>query len=116
MLIGYLLERVAYRPLRHAPRLAPLITAIGMSIILAHLALMVWVLRPFLKRVCELHTSNENLSKPIVAIFFLALLLSAFATEVIGIHALFGAFLAGTIMPDNLKGDGIQGMMVGVKL
>ncbi len=69
----------------------------------AYLALMVWVLRPFLKRVGELHTSNENLSKPIVAIFFLALLLSAFATEVIGIHALFGAFLAGTIMPDNLK-------------
>ncbi len=30
MLMGYLLERVAYRPLRHAPRLAPLITAIGM--------------------------------------------------------------------------------------
>ena len=46
MLIGYLLERVAYRPLRHAPRLAPLITAIGMSIILAHLALMVWGRNP----------------------------------------------------------------------
>jgi len=42
MAIGYLLERVAYRPLRHAPRLAPLITAIGMSIILQHLALLVW--------------------------------------------------------------------------
>lgn len=68
-----------------------------------YLALMVWVLRPFLKRVGELHTSNENLSKSVVAIFFVALLLSAFATEVIGIHALFGAFMAGTIMPDNLK-------------
>lgn len=42
MAIGYLLERLAYRPLRHAPRLAPLITAIGMSIILQHLALLVW--------------------------------------------------------------------------
>ena len=42
MAIGYLLERVAYRPLRHAPRLAPLITAIGMSIVLQHLALLVW--------------------------------------------------------------------------
>jgi branched-chain amino acid transport system permease protein len=42
MAIGYLLERVAYRPLRHAPRLAPLITAIGMSIILQHLALLIW--------------------------------------------------------------------------
>ena len=40
--IGYSIERVAYRPLRTAPRLAPLITAIGVSIILQHLALLVW--------------------------------------------------------------------------
>ena len=33
MTLGFLLERFAYRPLRHAPRLAPLITAIGMSIV-----------------------------------------------------------------------------------
>src|SRR5689334_14778690 len=42
MLIGYSMERLAYRPLRGAPRLAPLITAIGVSIILQHLAMMVW--------------------------------------------------------------------------
>src|SRR5471030_2401598 len=42
MLIAYAMERLAYRPLRRAPRLAPLITAIGVSIILQHLALLVW--------------------------------------------------------------------------
>jgi len=42
MLVGYGMERLAYRPLRHAPRLAPLITAIGVSIILQHLALLIW--------------------------------------------------------------------------
>src|SRR5881409_2458217 len=42
MLIGYAMERAAYRPLRRAPRLAPLITAIGVSIILQHLAMLVW--------------------------------------------------------------------------
>ncbi len=42
MLVGYGMERLAYRPLRHAPRLAPLITAIGVSIILQHLAMLVW--------------------------------------------------------------------------
>jgi branched-chain amino acid transport system permease protein len=42
MLVGYTVERIAYRPLRSAPRLAPLITAIGVSIILQHLALLVW--------------------------------------------------------------------------
>jgi len=33
-LLGVLIERVAYRPLRNAPRLAPLITAVGMSFVL----------------------------------------------------------------------------------
>ena len=42
MAVGYVIERVAYRPLRSAPRLAPLITAIGVSIVLQHLALLVW--------------------------------------------------------------------------
>jgi branched-chain amino acid transport system permease protein len=42
MVVNFAVERVAYRPLRNAPRLAPLITAIGVSIILQHLALLVW--------------------------------------------------------------------------
>src|SRR5678810_1311144 len=44
--VGYALERVAYRPLRRAPRLAPLITAIGLSIILQHVALLVFSRNP----------------------------------------------------------------------
>ena len=44
--VGYTLERVAYRPLRTAPRLAPLITAIGLSIILQHLAMIIWSRNP----------------------------------------------------------------------
>ncbi|OGA34798.1 MAG: ABC transporter permease [Betaproteobacteria bacterium RIFCSPLOWO2_12_FULL_62_13b] len=46
MLLGYAMERIAYRPLRGAPRLAPLITAIGISIILQHMALLVWSRNP----------------------------------------------------------------------
>ncbi|MFZ3174660.1 MAG: branched-chain amino acid ABC transporter permease [Thiobacillus sp.] len=42
MALGLLIERVAYRPLRHAPRLAPLITAIGVSIILQNIAMLIW--------------------------------------------------------------------------
>jgi branched-chain amino acid transport system permease protein len=42
MLLGALLERVAYRPLRDAPRLTALITAIGMSIVLQNLAMIFW--------------------------------------------------------------------------
>lgn len=40
--LGYGIERIAYRPLRHAPRLAPLITAIGVSIVLQNLAMLIW--------------------------------------------------------------------------
>jgi branched-chain amino acid transport system permease protein len=35
--VGVVIERLAYRPLRHAPRLAPLITAIGVSFILQNI-------------------------------------------------------------------------------
>ena len=42
MVVGYAMERLAYRPLRRAPRLAPLITAIGVSIVLQHVAMLIW--------------------------------------------------------------------------
>jgi len=42
MALGATIERVAYRPLRNAPRLAPLITAIGVSIVLQQVAMLVW--------------------------------------------------------------------------
>ncbi|GIX29432.1 branched-chain amino acid ABC transporter permease [Pelomicrobium sp. G1] len=42
MTLGVSIERVAYRPLRRAPRLAPLITAIGMSILLQYSAALIW--------------------------------------------------------------------------
>jgi branched-chain amino acid transport system permease protein len=45
-LMGVLLDVVAYRPLRNAPRLAALITAIGMSIFLQNLAMIIWGSRP----------------------------------------------------------------------
>jgi branched-chain amino acid transport system permease protein len=44
--VSVMMERVAYRPLRGAPRLAPLITAIGISIILQHIAMMIWSRNP----------------------------------------------------------------------
>lgn len=70
---------------------------------MGYVFIMLKLVRPFLKRIGDLHASRENLSKPIVAIFFLVLLLSSYATEIIGIHALFGAFMAGAIMPENRK-------------
>ncbi|SAK50974.1 inner-membrane translocator [Caballeronia hypogeia] len=45
-IVGYTIEKVAYRPLRKAPRLAPLITAIGVSILLQTIAMMIWGRNP----------------------------------------------------------------------
>ncbi len=40
--LNFIIEKIAYRPLRNSPKLAPLITAIGMSILLQTLALIIW--------------------------------------------------------------------------
>lgn len=74
---------------------------IGLALL--YVAAMIWIVKPFLARVGKLHSERDHLSKSIVAIFFLVLIMSSWATEVIGIHALFGAFLTGVIMPDNAK-------------
>ena len=44
--LNFTIEKVAYRPLRNAPRLAPLITAIGMSLLLQTLAMIIWKPNP----------------------------------------------------------------------
>ena len=40
--LNYVIEKLAYRPLRNAPRLAPLITAMGVSLLLQTLAMIIW--------------------------------------------------------------------------
>jgi Kef-type K+ transport system membrane component KefB len=72
-------------------------------IAILYVAFMLVLVQPFLKRIGSIFSSRETLSKPIVAVFFLTLIFSAYVSEVIGIHALFGAFLAGVIMPENLR-------------
>jgi branched-chain amino acid transport system permease protein len=44
--LNFTIEKLAYRPLRNAPRLAPLITAMGMSLLLQTLAMIIWKPNP----------------------------------------------------------------------
>jgi len=74
---------------------------IGLAIV--YVGAMLFIVRPFLKKIGDLYKSKNKLSKPVVAIFFLTLILSSYTSEIIGIHALFGAFMAGAIMPDITK-------------
>lgn len=61
-----------------------------------YLALMTLLVRPLLRRYCRSADARDELP---VTLPFIVLVLSALATEWIGIHALFGAFIAGTVMP-----------------
>jgi Kef-type K+ transport system membrane component KefB len=65
---------------------------------LAYIGAMVLLIRPVLRRVIA-RWESEQLSRTAVALVFVALLLSALATEAIGIHAIFGAFLLGAVIP-----------------
>jgi Kef-type K+ transport system membrane component KefB len=74
---------------------------IGLAV--AYVIMMLFVVKPFLKRIGELYAKKDNIKKSVVAIFFLTLIVSSYLSEIIGIHALFGAFMAGAIMPDITK-------------
>lgn len=81
-----------------------LLTAIYTIMLAVGYVIFMWkVVKPFFNKMGEIFSSRETLSKPIVAVFFVTLLFSAYTTEVIGIHALFGAFMAGVIMPANVN-------------
>lgn len=64
---------------------------------------MLFLVKPFLKKIGDLYGNKDNLSKSVVGIFLLTLIISSYLTEIIGIHALFGAFMTGAIMPDITK-------------
>lgn len=65
--------------------------------------IMYFLIQPFLRRLSEIYVSRENLTKTAMAIVFVYLFSSALATEMIGIHALIGAFFAGVVMPSDQK-------------
>ena len=75
----------------------------SIALAIAFVTVMLLVVQPFLNRLGRVYSARETISKTIVAVAFLVLLFSAFLAEVIGIHALFGAFLAGVIMPANFN-------------
>ena len=79
MLLGLGIERVAYRPLRRAPRLTALITAIGVSIVLQNVAMLVWgkqyVSFPDVIDVTRYEFAGAHITNLQITIVLLALLL-----------------------------------------
>ena len=65
----------------------------------AYIVFMLMAVRPFLKKIGNIYQNEELMNKSMFAFFILVLIISAYTTQLLGIHALFGAFLAGVIMP-----------------
>jgi Kef-type K+ transport system membrane component KefB len=74
-----------------------------MALSILYVLVMILVIQPILKKIGNVYSERETMSKTIVAMSFLVLLVSAYLAEIIGIHALFGAFLAGVIMPPHFN-------------
>jgi len=68
---------------------------------IVYIIFMLFLIKPLLNKIAQTHFTRETVNKPILAILFGILLISSYLTEVIGIHALFGAFMAGVIIPAN---------------
>jgi Kef-type K+ transport system membrane component KefB/nucleotide-binding universal stress UspA family protein len=73
--------------------------AFTVGLALAYIAGMFVFVRPFLRRLGAVSSSPEGLTQNLVAVTLLMLLSSSWLTELIGIHALFGAFMLGAVMP-----------------
>ncbi len=68
---------------------------------LGFIVAMFLVVRPAMYRLSLLYGNRGRLTQGVTALIFVALLLSASATELIGIHALFGAFALGAVIPHD---------------
>lgn len=77
-----------------AAKAAPVALSCGLFV-----AVMVWVVRPALARWLERRAAAEKAGTEALAAALVTAFAAALATEFIGIHALFGAFLAGVLMP-----------------
>lgn len=79
-------------------------TAFGLGLVLVFVALKVFLVRPQLPRWLDVgRMAAGGPSRGAMAAVLLLILTSALATELIGIHALFGAFVAGVVMPQKTE-------------
>jgi Kef-type K+ transport system membrane component KefB len=76
-------------------------TFLNLGLVVLFLAVMLWGLRPRLPRWLGVEHMRGEPNRSMVAGVLVFMAMSALSTEVIGIHALFGAFLAGVVMPQK---------------
>jgi Kef-type K+ transport system membrane component KefB len=83
---------------------SPALVATRIGLLVLYIAVMAGIVRPLLEWVAARDSSPHALDEEIAAVL-MVLLLSAAATDAIGVHALFGAFLSGIVMPKHSAVD-----------
>ena len=73
------------------------------ALAIIYVLVMLKIVRPFLERLSTVYDNKEKKRTPIIALFFILLIISSYITSVIGVHALFGAFMAGVSMPSSFS-------------
>jgi len=74
-------------------------TLVNLGLLVVYVLVMLFMVRPFLARVLTVERLQSRGALGTIAAILVVMTASAFTTQAIGIHALFGAFLAGAIMP-----------------
>ena len=109
VIVNVVIERIAYRPLRNAPRLAPLITAIGGSILLQTFAMMIWGRSPIpfpqVMPSDSIHIAGALISPTQIMLLFLALV------SMIGLVLLVERTKIGRAMRATAENPRIAGLM-----
>jgi Kef-type K+ transport system membrane component KefB len=78
-------------------------SVITVAMAVAYIVLMIVLVRPTVGRLTIRQETSGHLTQGMMAIVFVLLLLSALTTDLIGIHAMFGAFALGAIIPSDSK-------------
>lgn len=74
---------------------------IGLAVI--YVLVMLKIIRPALNRLEHVYHNRETKRTAVIAFLFVMLIVSSYITSIIGIHSLFGAFMAGVIMPPSFS-------------
>ena len=78
-------------------------TGYNLLFLVAYLLVMFGIIRPLFRAAGKVYNNTEVISHGIVGVIFILLLLSSYVTELLSMHALFGAFIFGLVMPEELS-------------
>lgn len=82
---------------------APISAVFTVLFAAVYMLVMFYVVKPLFKIIGQAYNNKEVANIGLIALIFLTLLASAYVTEILGLHALFGAFIAGVVMPDDIS-------------